>query len=79
MEIGEALKDMGLTQSEVAQGIVTESFYYKVERGAYKIDAETLIKIISAHDVDPINFFNRLGQLKNNTSEVIMIMNIFLR
>lgn len=52
---------MGLTQSEMVQGIVTESFYSKVERGVYKIDAETLIKIISAHDLDPINFFNRLG------------------
>ena len=70
---------MGLTQSEMVQGIVTESFYSKVESGVYKIDAETLIKIISAHDVGPINFFNRLGQLRNNTSEVIMIMNIFLR
>ena len=47
MTIGEALKSLrlhaGMTQTEMAAGIVTESFYSKVERGVHAIDANVLI------------------------------------
>lgn len=48
MTIGEALKSVrlhaGISQTEMAAGIVSESFYSKVERGVRAIDAETLIE-----------------------------------
>ncbi|WP_309252145.1 helix-turn-helix domain-containing protein [Lactobacillus helveticus] len=48
MIIGEALKSVrlhaGISQTEMAAGIVSESFYSKVERGVHAIDAETLIE-----------------------------------
>lgn len=43
MKIGEALKSLrlhaGMTQTQMAAGIVTESFYSKVEREVHAIDA----------------------------------------
>ena len=43
MTIGEALKQIrkqaGLTQTQMTAGLITESFYSKVERGVHAIDA----------------------------------------
>ena len=51
MTIGQALKSLrlhaGMTQTEMAAGIVTESFYSKVERGVHAIDANVLIQILA--------------------------------
>lgn len=65
MTIGEALKSLrlraGMTQKEMAAGIVTESFYSKVERGIHAIDANDLIKILVAHHFDVSNFFAQVA------------------
>lgn len=65
MTIGEALKTLrlknGLTQTEMAAGLTTESFYSKVERGVHKIDAELLVKILVAHDFDVEEFFKNIA------------------
>lgn len=65
MTIGEALKALrlknGLTQTEMAAGLTTESFYSKVERGVHKIDAELLIKILVAHHFDVGKFFEKIA------------------
>lgn len=62
MTIGEALKQIrkqaGLTQTQMAAGLITESFYSKVERGVHAIDAETLINLLAAHHFDVLHFFN---------------------
>ncbi|MFJ6932664.1 MAG: helix-turn-helix domain-containing protein [Lactobacillus gallinarum] len=69
MTIGEALKSRRLharmSQTEMAAGIVSESFYSKVERGVHAIDAETLIKILSVHHFDVTGFF---AQINNQSS-----------
>ncbi|WP_236629366.1 MULTISPECIES: helix-turn-helix domain-containing protein [Lactobacillus] len=65
MTIGQALKQVrvqtGLTQTQMAAGIVTTSFYSKVERGVHSIDADVLVKILSANHVDVVDFFQRLN------------------
>lgn len=70
MTIGEALKELrlknGLTQTEMAAGLTTESFYSKVERGIHKIDAELLIKILVAHDFDVGEFFEKIAEQEND-------------
>lgn len=66
MTIGQALKSLrlhaGMTQTEMAAGIVTESFYSKVERGVHAIDANVLIQILAKHHFDVPGFF---GQISN--------------
>lgn len=69
MTIGQALKSLrlhaGMTQTEMAAGIVTESFYSKVERGVHAIDANVLIQILAKHHFDVPGFF---GQISNQQS-----------
>ncbi len=61
MTIGEALKNIrlhaGLTQKQMAADIVSESFYSRVERDVHAINADTLMKILSAHHFDVTGFF----------------------
>ena len=65
MTIGEALKSLrlhaGMTQTEMAAGIVTDSFYSKVERGVHAIDADVLIQILAKHHFDVTNFFEQIS------------------
>lgn len=57
MAVGDELralrKKAGYTQTEMAAGIVSESFYSKVERGVHKIDVDTLFEILFAHRYNP--------------------------
>src|SRR5699024_5981215 len=68
MTIGEALKSLrlhaGMTQTEMAAGIVTNSFYSKVERGVHAIDANVLIQILAKHHFDVTNFFEQINNQK---------------
>ena len=65
MTIGQALKSLrlhaGMTQTEMAAGIVTESFYSKVERGVHAIDANVLIQILVKHHFDVTSFFEQIS------------------
>lgn len=65
MTIGQALKSLrlhaGMTQTEMAAGIVTDSFYSKVERGVHAIDADVLIQILAKHHFDVTNFFEQIS------------------
>ena len=69
MTIGEALKQVrlqaGLTQTQMAAGLITESFYSKVERGVHSIDADTLINLLAAHHFDVLDFFNLIINQKS--------------
>lgn len=60
MTVGEALKQLrsqlGLTQEQMAAGIISESYYSKVERDLHVIDAKSLIMILKVHDIDMSNF-----------------------
>lgn len=61
MTIGERLKKirllLGLTQTEISQGVVTESFYSKVERNISKIKIEDLLAILNKNGVSLEDFF----------------------
>ncbi|MGQ5709171.1 helix-turn-helix domain-containing protein [Lactobacillus sp. PSON] len=71
MTIGEALKSLrlenGLTQKEMTGGLVSESFYSKVENGIHKIDADLLIDILSLHNFDIVDFFAKLAHQKRES------------
>lgn len=53
MKIGDILKAYrvraGLTQEQMTGGVVSESFYSKVERGIHKIDVDTLVEMLQAN------------------------------
>lgn len=72
MNIGETLKSMrlhaGLTQTEMAAGIVSESYYSKVERGVHDISADALFKILIKHHLDPVSFFMKMSYRKKNNN-----------
>ena len=79
MTIGEALKQTrlhaGLTQEEMAAGIISESFYSKVERDIHEIDANLLIRILSKHHFDVGSFFSRVNNSDNTTDPDFDLMN----
>ena len=60
MTIGEALKKerlrLGLTQEEMVQGVIHNGHYSKIERGIEGISAESLFKILFAHQIDLDDF-----------------------
>jgi len=64
MTIGEALKQLrlhaGLTQEQMAAGIVSESFYSKVERDIHDIDTKVLMDILTVHRFNVIEFFGKI-------------------
>ena len=65
MTIGEALKQLrlhaGLTQNQMAAGLMSESFYSKVERDVHEIDANLLIELLTAHHFDVVSFLLELA------------------
>lgn len=70
MTIGQTLKTYrlhaGMTQKEMAGGIVTQLFYSKVEMNKRGIDADLLIKLLTAHHFDVVSFFSRLSNQSKN-------------
>lgn len=74
LPIGHTLKiaraELGLTQKQMAAGVISTSYYSKVENGQHEIDAESLFKILHAHDFS-ISRFNYLlfssGEFKNDS------------
>lgn len=70
MTIGQTLKSYrlhaGMNQKEMAAGIVTQSFYSKVENDKHGIDTELLIKLLTAHHFDVVSFFGRLTNQSQN-------------
>ncbi len=65
MTIGEALKQLrlhaGLTQNQMAAGLMSESFYSKVKRDVHKIDANLLSELLTMHHFDVVSFFTRVS------------------
>lgn len=65
MTIGELLKQFRIknlkTQKEWASGIVSPSYYAKVEKGLHRITAEDLLAILTANQIKPEDFFNKLS------------------
>lgn len=61
MTIGELLKEerikKGLTQKQFADGIVSTSYYSKVEKDGHRITAEDLIAVLEHNGIPLWSFF----------------------
>ncbi|OYS00019.1 hypothetical protein CBF68_07270 [Lactobacillus taiwanensis] len=69
-KIGETLKKerklLGLTQDQFIHGIISKSFYSKVERGLNEISASDLFSILEVNKISLDDFMNNL---KDNSSK----------
>lgn len=69
MTIGEQLKQtrmlLGLNQTQMCGGIISEPFYSRVERGLSEINIIDLLKILNLHDVSLYDFFKDFDKEKN--------------
>ena len=66
MNIGSALYNyrikLGLTMEQMAAGIITTSYYSKVEKGSHRISAEDLFKILEEHQISKEHFIKEINQ-----------------
>lgn len=80
--IGSKLKqlrlDLGLTQTEMAAGVISVSFYSKVERGFNDIGAEELIEILQKHNISFEDFFSS-GAKDDNNKRVNILLRDFVK
>ena len=78
MEVGELLKkirlEKNLTQKEMSRGVLSVSYYSKVEKGIHRVGAEDLILILDNNDIQRTYFFNRLKKTKINIEYLEKIM-----
>ena len=81
--IGNKLKalrqELGLTQTEMAAGVISVSFYSKVERGLNDIGVNDFLEILQKHNVDPQEFFYEFKGIKSNKKTVTALMNKLVR
>lgn len=74
MTIGEALKqirhELYLTQEQMCAGVVTRSFYAKVESGRNRISANKLTEILFEHDIDITYFYQLLRNTYSSQSKL---------
>ena len=66
MNIGSALYNyrikLGLTMEQMSAGIITTSYYSKVEKGSHRISAEDLFKILEEHQISKEHFIKEINQ-----------------
>ena len=78
MEVGELLKkirlEKNLTQKEMSRGVLSVSYYSKVEKGIHRVGAEDLILILDNNDIQRTYFFNRLKKTKINIEYIEKII-----
>ena len=82
MEIGELLKEyrlsLGITQKQMAENIVSTSFYSRVEQGISRINAIDLLKILKLHSINKTDFFNQISvdvsDHSNNNAQLINML-----
>lgn len=74
MTIGGALKqirhELYLTQEQMCAGVVTRSFYAKVESGRNRISADKLTEILFEHDIDITYFYQLLRNTYSSQSKL---------
>lgn len=72
MNIGERLqkyrRQLGITQKEMAEDILSPSYYSKVERNEHKISAEDLFAILEKNSIDFSEFTRGLSQTSSDAS-----------
>ena len=74
MTFGEALKqirhELYLTQEQMCAGVVSRSFYAKVESGRNRISADKLTEILFEHDIDITYFYQLLRNTYSSQSKL---------
>lgn len=72
LKINEALRELrnelGLTQKQMSQNVISTSFYSKVEQGISEIKAKDLFKLLNAHHIN-LSTFEKLLSEKEEISE----------
>ncbi|WP_419513326.1 helix-turn-helix domain-containing protein [Lactobacillus kimbladii] len=80
--IGKKLKslrqELGLTQTEMAAGVISVSFYSKVERGLNDIGVNDFLDILQEHNISPQKFFEDFKTNKDSRKQVLVLMNRFI-
>lgn len=80
--IGKRLKtlrqELGLTQTEMAAGVISVSFYSKAERGLNDIGINDILEILQKNNVSPQAFFEDYKVDKDNKKKVTALMNKFV-
>ncbi|WP_297815526.1 helix-turn-helix domain-containing protein [uncultured Lactobacillus sp.] len=83
MTIGEALhtvrNELYLTQEQMCAGVVSRSFYAKVESGKNSISADKLAKILFEHEIDIPYFYQLLQKTytsKQKAHEILLNQNM---
>lgn len=68
MQIGTELNRtrllLGLTQQEMADDVITPSYYSRVENNQHEISAEDLLAILNEHQVSLYDFFNKVNNFE---------------
>lgn len=81
--IGKKLKslrqELGLTQTEMAAGVISVSFYSKVERGLNDIGVNDFLEILQKHNVSPKSFFGDYKEERDNKKKLISLINRFVK
>lgn len=81
--IGDKLKNLrqqlGLTQTEMAAGVISVSFYSKVERGLNDIGINDFLEILKSHDVNPKEFFGDITIKENDQKKATDLYNKFIK
>ena len=81
--IGKKLKslrqELGLTQTEMAAGVISVSFYSKVERGLNDIGVNDFLEILQKHNVSLQGFLDDYKVEEVNKKHLITLMNQFVK
>ena len=81
--IGKKLKslrqELGLTQTEMAAGVISVSFYSKVERGLNDIGVNDFLEISQKHNVSLQGFLDDYKVEEVNKKHLITLMNQFVK
>lgn len=64
MTVGQALKikrkELGLSQKQMAAGVISRAQYGKIEKDQHDISFVALLSILCTHNIDIINFINQI-------------------
>ena len=81
--IGNKLKklrqELGLTQTEMAAGVISVSFYSKVERGLNDIGVNDFLEILQKHNVSLQGFLDDYKVEEVNKKHLITLLNQFVK
>ncbi|MBA1393260.1 XRE family transcriptional regulator, partial [Lactobacillus sp. XV13L] len=72
MKVGQLLKqyrrEKNLTQKQMAAGIISPSFYAKVEKGQHEINATDFLAILQVQEIDLIEFMQKYNLSQESSS-----------